>query len=146
MTSDLTTLRWFIDDVDLLIYAYSTGDESRLPFTLSITLPISPGLEIAVTSVAPSTVNRDLFDATSTLTTNITLLQAFNMQDFTCGTFETRSETVTVNFNILGEQIMHISVAFVHEFTYHISLNNGRGVYYLYSLPAPGVKLRQAFI
>ena len=29
---------------------------------------------------------------------------------------------------------------------YRISLNNGPGVYYLYSLPAPGVKLRQAFI
>ena len=28
----------------------------------------------------------------------------------------------------------------------NISLNNGPGVYYLYSLPAPGVKLRQAFI
>ena len=32
------------------------------------------------------------------------------------------------------------------EGEYHISLNNGPGVYYLYSLPAPGVKLRQAFI
>ena len=29
---------------------------------------------------------------------------------------------------------------------YRISLNNGPGIYYLYSLPAPGVKLRQAFI
>ena len=29
---------------------------------------------------------------------------------------------------------------------YRISLNNGPGVYYLYSLPAPGLKLRQAFI
>ena len=37
---------------------------------------------------------------------------------------------------------------YIHTYihTYRISLNNGPGVYYLYSLPAPGVKLRQAFI
>ena len=27
---------------------------------------------------------------------------------------------------------------------YRISLNNGPGIYYLYSLPVPGIKLRQA--
>ena len=103
ITSDLTSLRWFIDNMSLYAYVYSPDDESRLPITLST----SPGLDIIITSVAPNNVNRDLFDATSTLTTNTTLLQAFNMQDFTCGTNVIRSEPVTVNFNILGEQIMH---------------------------------------
>ena len=100
MTSDLTTLRWFIDDVDLLIYAYSTGDESRLPIIL---LPTPPGLEITITRVAPNNANPDMFDATSTLTTNTTtLLQAFNKQGFTCGTFGTLSAPVTVNFDLLS--------------------------------------------
>ena len=46
---------------------------------------------------------------------------------------------------------MHVDNTHIHTYIINcmyvpISLNNGPGVYYLYSLPAPGVKLRQAFI
>ena len=101
MITDLPSLRWFFDGTTYYHYVYSPGDESRLPIT---SLPMPPGFEIAITSVTPSN-NPDLFNAISNLTTNLSLLQAFNMEDFTCGSFDTRSEPVTLNFHILGEQI-----------------------------------------
>ena len=98
---DLSVLRWFINDSN--IFSYYVTD--TFPSILS---PSVPGIEISVTAATSDNGNNDLFDATSTLTTNTTLLQAFNMQDFTCGSTMTRSEPVTVNFNILGKY----SVAF----------------------------------
>ena len=79
-------------------YVYLAGDELRLPIALSS----PPGIAISITSAAHDSVNADLFDATSTLTTNTTLLQAFNMQEFTCGSFGIMSTPVTVNFDHLG--------------------------------------------
>ena len=96
MITDLSSLRWSIGDISQGSYIYLPGDE------LPVTLSSQPGIEISITAASPSNVNPDLFDATSTLTTNTTLLQAFNMQDFTCGTIGTRSAPVTVNFNLLG--------------------------------------------
>ena len=96
MLTDLSSLRWFIGDMTQDVYIYLPGDE------LPVTLSSPPGIEISITAASPSNVNPDLFDATSTLTTNTTLLQAFNMQDFTCGTIGTLSEPVTVNFDLLG--------------------------------------------
>ena len=110
--TDLLTFRWFIDDMSLYAYVYSRGDVSRLPITLSPTSSIPPGLEITITSVTPND-NLDRFDAISTLMSNVSLLQAFNMQEFACGSFGTRSASVTVNFHILGEQIyvaLHVKV------------------------------------
>ena len=78
---DLPTLRWFIGGTNVATYRYYTGDS--FPFTLAS----PPGIEISVTSAAPDNVHPDLIDATSTLTTHTTLLQAFNMQDFTCGNY-----------------------------------------------------------
>ena len=98
MITDLPALRWIINDNSVASYLHTDGD------TFPITLSSPPGIEITVTSAAPDNVNRDLFDATSTLTTNTTLLQAFNMHNFTCGNFETMSEPVTVNLINLGEQ------------------------------------------
>ena len=46
----------------------------------------------------------------------------------------------------IGQWPAAISSSDMYVCMYRISLNNGPGVYYLYSLPAPGVKLRQAFI
>ena len=103
ITSNLSSLRWFIDDMVKYTYVYSTGDESKLPIMLS-TLPL--GIVVNITSITPIDINFDSYNATSTLTTNTTFLQAFNMQDFTCGTVGTMSAPVTVNFEILGELII----------------------------------------
>ena len=103
--SNLQTLRWFIDaNTQLISYTYSTGDESQVP----ITLQAPRGMEISIINAMSTNFSIDLFNATSTLTTNTTVLQAFNMQEFTCGNQGTRSAPVTVNFDILGEQTMHI--------------------------------------
>ena len=115
MITDLTSLRWFIDDMAHYEYVYSRDDESKLPITLSAALSIPPGLDITITSVTPNN-NPDHFNAISSLTTNVSLLQAFNMEDFTCGSFDTMSEPVTLNFHILGEQIyiiiaLHIKIS-----------------------------------
>ena len=95
---DLAALRWFINGSNIASYIYTAGD--TFPFPLSS----PPGIEISVTSAAPDSVDLNLLDATSTLTTNTTVFQAFNMQNFTCGIFGTMSEPVTENFNILGKQ------------------------------------------
>ena len=70
------------------------------------------GIDILITSAAPDASNVDLIDATSTLTINATLLQGFNMQDFTCGSGGTRSEPVTLNFDLLGK---HFYVSYVQQ-------------------------------
>ena len=95
MITDLTSLRWFIGDMAPDSYLYSPGDESRVPITISTQL----GLLISISSVAQDNVNPDLIILM--LTTNTTLLQAFNMQDFTCGSLIAMSEPVTVNFDLL---------------------------------------------
>ena len=89
---------WFINDNSIATYGHTNGD--TFPITLSSSLP---GIEISVTSAAPDNVNPLFLDhATSTLTTNTTLLQVFNILNITCGNYGTRSELVTVNFNILA--------------------------------------------
>ena len=95
---DLPALNWFINDSNIaMAYVYNNGD------TFPITLLSPDGIVISITSAIPS-VNSDSFYATSTLTINATILQAFNMQDFTCGSRVTRSAPVTVDFNTLGKQ------------------------------------------
>ena len=103
---DLSFLKWFIDGNEVASYIHSSN---TMPFPRPATINQLQGINIQIDSAVSSGL--DIINATSTLTTNTTLLQAFSMQDFTCGSFETMSEPVTVNFGITGEQIMHISVA-----------------------------------
>ena len=104
---DLSFLRWFIDGNEVASYIHSSN---TMPFPRPATINQLQGINIQIDSAVSS--GADIINATSTLTTNTTtLLQAFNMQDFACGTVGIMSVPVTVNFDITGEQIMHISVA-----------------------------------
>lgn len=99
---DLPFLRWFINGTQFTSYIYSDGD--TYPLTLP-SLPSLPGIGINITSAAPDSSNTDIIGAAmSTLTTNTTLLQGFNIQNFSCGSNEIQS-AVIVNFNILGRSI-----------------------------------------
>ena len=106
IVTDLTSLRWFISGTPPLTpYVYLHLDV--FPYTLRRT---PPGLEMTITSGTRHSINPDLFSATSILTTDTTHLQAFNMKNFSCGTVGVPSEQVNVNFDIMGKQIMQVSI------------------------------------
>ena len=93
-------LRWFTSSFNTDPYAYSRGDESRVPIDI-VSLP--PGVMIVIVSVTQSMApDHDQFTAVSTLNTTSSVLGDLNVQSVYCGSNEIHSETISVNFTLLG--------------------------------------------
>ena len=96
---DLYHLKWYFNTSPNISYAYSPGEESRLPINISTI----PDVLVLIISVTQSTMDNDRFTARSTLTTPLFVLRVLNVQDVYCGSREVRSENIPVNFTILGK-------------------------------------------
>ena len=97
-------LRWFTSDFNTTSYAYSPGDESRVPIDIEASPPLPTGVMIIVVSVSQSTVDADRFTAVSTLNTTLSVFRDLNILSVHCGSRlnEVQSETKRVEFTILG--------------------------------------------
>jgi hypothetical protein len=92
MGQDIGSLRWFIDNTEVVQYVHAPGDESRLPFN------VDGSFEII--SVQSSTTS-DNINVTSTFATNTSVLEG--LSNIQCGTRGLRSNNVTVNVSVLGK-------------------------------------------
>lgn len=96
---NIQLLRW---STSTNAYVYSLGDESLTPIDIEASPPLLGVVNIQIVSVTQSTVDADRFTAVSTLTTDLSSLGGLNMQSVHCGSVEVQSETIPVDFNILG--------------------------------------------
>ena len=99
---NIPLLRWFTSSFNTDHYAYSLGDETRTPIDFEASPPLPTGVVIVVVNVTQSTVDPDWFTAVSTLNTTSSVLGYLNVQSVYCGSNEIQSETISVNFTLLG--------------------------------------------
>ena len=98
-------LRWFTSGFNTTAYAYTPGDESRIPINIiEASPPLPTGVMIQVVSVSQTTGDPDRFAAVSTLNTTLSVFSDLNISSVHCGSSsnEVQSETKRVEFNILG--------------------------------------------
>jgi hypothetical protein len=97
---DLSALRWFINDTEEAAYLHSLSNTFPPARELDAR---SPGISIQIISATIGT-SVDTVNATSLLTTNVTVLRAFMEQQFECGLNSLRSDPVKIgNIANLGE-------------------------------------------
>ena len=96
---NLQHMRWFINGTAVYTYVYSSGDESRTPFSIHDDLVM-----VEIVNVTQSTVDLDRFTAVSTLITTLsTLRRNLNVLSMQCGSREALSEIIPVSYRILGQ-------------------------------------------
>jgi hypothetical protein len=90
---NLASLVWFFDEMEIVHYTHQLGDEARLPF-----LEYDGDLGLIEIIHVQSSTNSDDINATSTLTTDTSVLD--NISTIQCGAGRTRSN---VNVSVLGK-------------------------------------------
>jgi hypothetical protein len=107
---DLASLVWFVDEMEIVRYTHQIGDEAQVPF---VEYDGNLG-RIEIIRVQSSTSSDDI-NATSTLTTNTSVLD--NISAIECGSRETRSNAMMVNVSVLGKYPLP------HHLRYNLTLS-----------------------
>ena len=93
VVEDLPTLRWFFNQTEVAKYIARQSDIIPPERTLDSSLLRVP---IKVVRARPDSMNSDLIDAVSTLTTNTSVLQDFGQISIQCGSNRVVSTPVNV--------------------------------------------------
>ena len=99
MVREVRRLRWFFDNTELSSYLYASEDTFPRPPT-AVNTPLA-GVEVVITNAVQDADNPNAFDASSTLTTNLTVLRDLGVQRVQCGSGDVNvRSTISVDFTI----------------------------------------------